>query len=326
MAKDVLYTNGAISVKEKYLLKDKLVKLCEANAEEALRTLSESGFGKGAEVSSVYEYETLVAADERAIDEFIREYAPTNAEAEYLLSPRDFHNAKAIVKARYLKTDAQKMLAPEGLIPVAVIENCVAEENYAPLGKYLGEAVRQAAALLAQSEDGNVSGAQIGAAFERAQYEHLSRVCAKNGLLKKLLAAKADMTNILTALRSPSEDEAKKYYVSGGKIGFERLSALFDYSDPERAAHSLDKYGYGEFLKVCFSAKNEGRPLTEAERISDSYETLYFSDNRYELSGSQPFLYYVFRRRAENADARILFVCLLAGMDGREIKSRLRAF
>ena len=40
---------------------------------------------------------------------------------------------------------------------------------------------------------------------------------------------------------------------------------------------------------------------------------------------NQPFLYYVFRRRAENADVRILFVCLLAGMKDYEIKARLRS-
>lgn len=76
MAIDFLYTNGVVAVREKYLLADKLVKLCETNAEEALRQLTDSGFGKGAEVDSVYDYEALVAADERAIDGFIREYAP----------------------------------------------------------------------------------------------------------------------------------------------------------------------------------------------------------------------------------------------------------
>ena len=98
MAKDTLYTNGVIAAREKYLLKDKILKLCDLDAEEALRAVCESGFGKNAEVASVYEYEKLVAADEAAIDGFIREYSPSRAEAEYLLTGRDFHNAKAAVK------------------------------------------------------------------------------------------------------------------------------------------------------------------------------------------------------------------------------------
>ena len=129
MAIDVLYTNGVIAAREKYLLKDKIFKLCETDAESALRILTDSGFGKGAEAVSAQDYEQLLSADEKSIDEFIREYSPSDAEATYLLASRDFHNAKALVKAYYLNTDEKKMLAPEGLIPVSVISQCVREEN-----------------------------------------------------------------------------------------------------------------------------------------------------------------------------------------------------
>ncbi|MDE6667852.1 MAG: hypothetical protein K2K38_05845, partial [Clostridia bacterium] len=95
MHKSVDYVNGVIAVKEVYLLGDKISKLCDASAEDAFRAVSEGGFGKGADAVSVYEYEKLLYADERDLDAFIREYATTNAEKAYLLSPRDFHNAKA---------------------------------------------------------------------------------------------------------------------------------------------------------------------------------------------------------------------------------------
>ena len=39
MARDVTYTNGVIAAGEKYLLKDKIFKMCETGAEEALRIL-----------------------------------------------------------------------------------------------------------------------------------------------------------------------------------------------------------------------------------------------------------------------------------------------
>lgn len=100
MATDVLYTDGVIAAREKYLLKDKLVKLCESGPEDALRAVTESGFGKGTEIVSVYDYEKLVAADEAAIDAFILEYSPSEAEKTYLLAPRDFHNLKALLKDR----------------------------------------------------------------------------------------------------------------------------------------------------------------------------------------------------------------------------------
>ncbi len=319
-----MYTNGVIAAREKYLLNDKIFKLCDSGAEEALRAVSESGFGKGAEAASVYEYEKLVSADEAAIDAFIREYAPSKAEAAYLLAPRDFHNAKAAVKARYLNLDVENMLAPSGLIPAEVIVNCVNSAGYAPLGKTLGEAVKECAALFSEEDQTEVSGAEIGIIFEKALYVHLHETCAKNGLLKKLLTTKADMTNILTALRSAEEEYALKCYVTGGKISDKQLALLFG-EDTEKALKAFKSTPYYEFVKKCLADRAAHLPLTSAERICESYETEYFTARKYELQKSQPFLYYVFRRRAENANVRILFVCLLAGMKEGEIKRRLRA-
>lgn len=324
MAIDVLYTDGVIAAREKYLLKNKIAKLCEADAEEVLRALAESGFGKGVEITSVYDYEKLIAADEAAIDAFIREYAPARAEKEYLLAPRDFHNLKALIKAKFTGVEADGMLAPQGIIPVQTLENCVRSGDYSALSAELKEAAESACALFSNAEDGFVSGAEIGAVFERQQYKYLSRVLKKNLLLKKLLSIRVDMTNIITALRAPDMETAENYYIDGGKIAFKTLAEIFS-EDGAAAESCLDGTPYEQFYKKCLADKRESLPLTAAERELESYETRFFASKKYELVKNQPFLYYVFRRRAENADVRILFVCILAGMKDYEIKARLRS-
>ena len=164
----------------------------------------------------------------------------------------------------------------------------------------------------------------MGVIFEKATFAYLFEVCKKNPVLKKLLSARADMSNILTAFRSDDESNAKKAYVTGGRLTEKQLEKLFD-ADLERAAHALDKTPYATFCEICAEAKQAGRPLTEAEKLRDSYETDFFAERKYELEKNQPFLYYVFRRRAESENVRIIFVCLLAGMRESEIKKRLRA-
>lgn len=323
MALDVLYTDGVIAAREKYLLKDRIFKLCEGSAEDAFRALNECGFGKGAEVASVYDFEQLVAADEAATDAFIREYAPAEAEKAYLLAPRDFHNAKALVKAKYLNAAAGGMLAPQGLIPVPVLESCINGGDLSPLCKELKGAIESASALT-EDAGAEVSGAEIGLIFEKAQFAYLSRICKRSPLLKKLLCVRADMTNILTALRSAERENAERAYLAGGKLTGERLAEIF--SDGERAESCMRGTAYAEFYAKCLADKKSGLPLTAAERALESYETEFLAARKYELAKTQPFLYYVFRRRAENADVRILFVCLLAGMKDYEIKARLRAF
>ncbi len=56
----------------------------------------------------------------------------------------------------------------------------------------------------------------------------------------------------------------------------------------------------------------------------ESFEIDFFAEKPYELSGQGNFLYYIFRRRAENENVRIAFVCLRAGLSEAEIKKRLR--
>lgn len=322
MHKDYDYSNGVIAAKEVYLLGGKISKLCEGSAEDAFRGITESGFGKGADAASVYDYEKLLAADGRDTDEFIREYGG-DAEKSYLLLPRDFHNAKALFKARYLNTQADKMLAPQGLYGVAEILSCIESGNFVSLGGGLEKACKKAAELL-DGEDKTVSGAEIGAIFEQGLYDSLVKRCSKNFTLKKLLAKKADMTNIITAIRAGSFEQAEKNYVGGGKLKEGQLKKLFE-ADSEKAVELFEKEGYGNFLKTCLEARAAGKPLTEAELMRDNVECDFLSAGKYELKRSQPFLYYVLRRRAENANVRILFVCLLAGMDENAIKRRLRA-
>lgn len=321
MGRDVIYTNGIIAAREKYFLGGKLSRMCESTPEEAFRILSESGYGRGSAAESPADFEEMALAEERALDEFIREYAPSDAERDYLLSPRDFHNAKSLLKAAYLHADAEKMLAPEGLIPVRELSEAVSAGDFSRLGKELGAALEEGAAAL---EQGGASGAEIGGIFERAMFRHLAAAVSRNGVLKKLLAGRADRLNVLTAMRASGQAQAEKQYVEGGRLTKKQLDGLFG-ADPEKAAHSLDGTPYAAFVGKCFAAKSAGLPLTEAEREAASFETEFFAARKYDLERNQPFLYYVFRRRAENANVRIVFVCLQAGMREGEIKKRLRA-
>ena len=322
---DTTYTNGVIASREKYLLKEKIFRLCELSAEDAFRLLLESGYGGGASVaSSVYEYENLIAAEENALDAFIREYAPSEVEKTYLLAPRDFHNAKALIKAAYLKSEADKMLAPEGLLQTELISSCIETGDFAPLSKlnaYLGRACEDATALLEE----NPSGAKVGEIFEKALYSYLFEIAKKKKVLRNLLIAKADMTNILIALRSGEEEIAKEKYLPIGSLKAEELAKLF-LEDTEKAVKAFAKTPYAEFVKICFEAKEKNMPMTQAEKILASYDIEYFAARKYELTKNEPFLYYVYRRKVENANVRIVFVCLLAGLDEVSVKKRLRSF
>lgn len=324
MSKDALFTDGVIAVKENVLLKDKILKLCEGSAEEALRVLTESGFGKGAEVNFPHEYEKLIEADGRDLDGFIREYSPSFAVTAYLSAPRDFHNLKALLKAHMLGQTAEGMLAPDGLYTVKTLEACVEAGDFSALGKQLKEVAEKVYSSFTAEGGSPLNGAEIGSSFAKAEFEYLFANCGKNGLLKKLLIMRADMLNILTAFRSNTPEYAVSNCVAGGKIKAETLEKLFS-ADGEKAVAAFENTGYEDFVKLCLKAREKGLPCTEAEKIYNGAELDFLAENKYELKREQPFLYYVFRRRAENDNVRTLFVCLSAGMDEADIKRRMRA-
>ncbi len=293
-----VYTNGVIAVKEKSLLGEKLLRFAEMNAEEVFRALSESGFGAGAKGT---DGESLCAAEEESLDAFIREYAPDPAHAAYFLLPRDYHNLKALAKAKLLGTDAAPMLAPMGLETVEELQKKVESESFP------WERLKEA------------TGAEIGAMFDAALYARLLKLCKHSPTLKKLLVGKVDRLNILTALRSSDAEFAESCFLAGGKLKKEQLDEV-----SKGNAEALKRTPYEEFYRTALRAKEAGRPFTEAERALNSFETEYFAAHKYELAGKEPFLYYVLRRRAEIADVRILLVCLNAGLSEQEIKKRLR--
>lgn len=323
MALDIAYTSGVIAVREKYLLKERIYRLCELSAEEAFRMLLESGFGGGAETAtSVYDYEKLIAVEEEKTDAFIREFAPKKGIAEYLLAPRDFHNAKALVKASYTGESAERMLAPEGLIPIATLKDCIQNADYTKLQALcprLALACKDATTLLEEEP----SGEKLGAIFQTALFEYLKACTKGTRVLSKLLSAKADMTNILTAFRVQDSEQLQGAFLPCGTLNEKDLEVLLG-TDKEKILAYFAKTPYAEFVKVCLSAREKGLPMTQAEKLCDEYAYSYFEKKKYELEKSEPFLYYIYRRKTESANVRIIFVCLLAGLSEQEIKARIR--
>ena len=314
------FTNGVIAVKEKRLFGERLVRFAEMSAEDVFRALTEAGYGFNA-ASSVYEFEAMISAEERDLDDFIRTYAPSGAELEYFLAPRDFHNGKALLKAHALGQDAKSLLAPDGLVPSERISACIEAGDFSPLSGELRKALEEGKALLEEGKEG--AGVRLGVLFERALYAHLAAKCASNRSLKKLIARKADTENILSYLRAPSKEAAEAVYVPGGTLKKEKLAGLFS-SDPDKAERTLRGTPYEELAERCFAAKRAGKPFSDAEKSADDLETDFYRHALYSKEGRDPFLFYVIRRRAENADVRILLVCLLAGMPAADIKARLR--
>lgn len=313
------YVNGVIAAKEQYFLKDKLLRCCETDAVTALRILKESGFG-GAGNGENCSVEDLIAAEEREINRFIREYAANEAEREYFLAPSDTHNVKAFFKANALLADVTPMLAAEGTLPIERVAACFEKGDFSALPAYLAEAVYEAQTICADGTE--EKGAAVGAAFERRLYEHLSKACRYHGALRRLLSKKADLTNFVVALRSATIEEAESGYVTGGKTPTSAFAFIFE-ADEDKSRASAQKSGAEEYYLTYEKCRAAGN-CSIAEKAAQEAEIDYFEEKKCELSGKESFLYYVLRKKTQCFNVRLIAVCLNAGLKESEIKKRLR--
>jgi vacuolar-type H+-ATPase subunit C/Vma6 len=133
------------------------------------------------------------------------------------------------------------------------------------------------------------------------------------------------MTNILIAFRCQDAKQAEDKYLPTGTLTNAELLQLFE-TDNDKIRSAFKGGKYAEFIRQCLEAKEKGLPFTQAEKTVDGYDAAYFSAKKYELKKSEPFLYYVYRRKSEIANVRIVIACLLVGLREQDIKRRLRDF
>ena len=86
MAYDIAFTNGVVKSRERYLLGDKIERMADSGADEILKILKDSGFGGDIAATTLQDAEALIRAEERAVNEFIKEYAPDKRTAAFLLA------------------------------------------------------------------------------------------------------------------------------------------------------------------------------------------------------------------------------------------------
>ena len=317
MRYSTVFSNGVIKSREKFLLGDKIARLADSSAEEAFGLLKESGFGGDAHAENISQAEKMVRAEEVLVNDFIKEYAPDPKTQAFLLAEYDFHNAQAAIRCKYAGADESKIYAPEGNLSVDALKAAAEKGEYSSLPKEVGDAMRDAAALF---EGDKASGLDIDCVFRRRQYEYMQRNAASKPL-KKILSASADAANVSTALRGRDEKLAEKSFLKGGKLSLEDIKTLCSATFQE-----IEDGDFPEDVKVAARSAAKGKPLTEFEKNTDDFALILLNETRYDMRGSEPFITYIMRRRAEIRNVRIIAVSLAAGIPSAQIKSKIRIY
>lgn len=294
-----------------------------ASLEEAVSILKECGFG-GGDNFSASEYQKIIAAEELAFAQFIKQNAPNAACEAYYLIPYDFRNAEGLVKSISLGLEPQKYSCAEGKFTVAQLTDYISSGKDCGLYAELKAAIDNA---LSEFKSGAPSGMRINAEFVKAKYASLARLAG--GLFAKPVEREIIAADISACLRSDSEETAKLMLITA-KIGnktvgltTEQVTALVEKNE----AKVKKAFEGSEYKQVALKATAQSvsaLPLTDLERESFGFEVSFLNDKKYsELSGEFIFSLYCSRRKNEIYCARLCLTAKANGVSSNEILKRL---
>ena len=133
MADALLYVNARIKSLENGLLSSlQINRLADAESvSEACKILQECGFSNGLQIDDYKSYENLIAAREREATSFFKENVVEKSGMEAVLLKNDYHNAKVLIKAKYLRlSDVSDMILPDGLLDAEKMKGDIFDDDY----------------------------------------------------------------------------------------------------------------------------------------------------------------------------------------------------
>ncbi len=307
------FSNGVIKSLEKDLTTNSVLNrlIEEPTYKDAYRSVVEQGFGGGAEG----DLSTLIDAELFKLDDFVREYSPSDEYSVFCLRKNDYFIAEASLRAKYIK-GYSPILKRKGLIE-NLPEKIQIADKVVP--KKLLAAYEEAERAF---QKGVASGVSISTIFLSAYYaELLSVVKTKN--LRDYLKNEIDCKNISSALRAKRKDEAKALFLQGGNISEEVVFSLVG-ADGEVGLSKFAFTPFFEMAKVAIEEKSANKPLVAFEALAESYPLLEAKKKKYKTEGATPFLLYYLYRKAEIRNVGIVLSGKKANMPTEEIKRRLR--
>ena len=322
---DYLAISARVKAMETTLLTwERMMQILDARSEaEALKLVQESG------------YPTLTATDPAALDQVLsaaREEmltdltggAPDPRYIELFKIKYDYHNIKAILKAKAMGTDPDRMLMDMGRIPPAELQAAMASGELDALPERMAAAAAEAKSVLDTTRDPQLSDIVL----DRWYYRDLAAVAEEtgseflNGYVKVQIDA-ANLRVLVRALRMKKNGAFIQYVLfEGGDIDPEQLLKVAD----AEGAGLAEVYAANPLEEAAAVGATvlQGGALTAFEKMCDDAVNAYLGGAQFVPFGEAPLVGYLAARETEYTNLRILLIGRSTDLDPEVIRSRLR--
>ncbi len=327
------------SKKEAYLFLSAMLRAREPkllNRDRAERMIDASGFEEAAKLLTDCGYEDMSQMTAGEIDSALAAHrAEIFAELERMAADKgitdvfklkyDYHNAKTLIKAEAMNTDAAYLLSASGRYSPEYLTAAYTEDRCrTALPDILAGAIAEAKSAIART--GNPQLADF--ILDKAYFEELKR--ASESLNSSFLAGYAavliDSANLRSAVRTMRMGKDNTFLqdalIAGGNVGKERILAAAD----KDSLAALFAHSVLEKAALLGADAASGGTMTEFELACDNAVNKYLGGARLVAYGEEPVIAYMAAIEGEITAVRMILTGRLAGIKAEVIKERLRDF
>lgn len=297
--------------------------LAARSDEEVVKLLQESGYP----TMSLGSPEAMDAAITAAREETLQDLGDSAPDKQYLdifKLKYDYHNAKAILKAKAMNTDPDHMLADLGRVPAAELKEMITGGDMNQLPPLLATAIAEAKEVLETTRD-----PQLGdIVLDRWMYRDEMETAETTGseFLRGYVRVFIDAANLRSLVRTLRMGKNAAFLegvlVSGGTVGESEILTVAGNNGGGLA----ELYASTELKDAAQAGADalKGGALTKFEKLCDDAVSGYLSGAQMVAFGEAPLIGYLAARETEYTNLRILLMGRAAGLDPETIRARLR--
>ena len=288
----------------------------------AAKVLTEIGYGEF-DAASPRELGSVLAQEQEKLFEDLYRFVPDKAVVDVFKVKYDYHNLKALIKARATGTDASdRLLLDAGRVSAEDMRRAVWEGDYSVLPPALRQAAEEAVEVLSATGDPQLADFLL----DRAYYAEMLSAAQATGsdFLVRYVRFTIDASNLRSAVRTlrmkKGSDMLKRVLVEGGNVRVDSIQAAALGGSLEDLYRSTNLRQAAELGAAAVN----GGSLTPFEKACDDAVTAMAAGAKSVPFGVESVISYLVAKEIEFTAVRIIMSGRMAGIDSDTIRERLR--
>lgn len=288
---------------------------------DAAKVLGEIGYGEF-DGSSQRELGAVIAQEQEKLFQDLYRFVPDKAVVDVFKVKYDYHNLKALLKARATDVDAGQLLLDAGRVPAEEMHRAVTEGDYSTLPPALRRAAEEAGEVLSNTSDPQLADFLL----DRAYYAEMLSAAQATGsdFLVRYVRTTIDAANLRSAVRTlrmkKGADMLRRVLVEGGTIRADSIQSAALSGNLE----DLYRTGILRQAAELGTAAVNGGSLTPFEKACDDAVTAMVAGAKSVPFGVEAVISYLVAKEIEFTAVRIIMSGRMAGINGDTIRERLR--